>query len=504
MTKREATGAARGTGGAPPILTVFFAGVLALASFAVDVAWPQRSGGGLLHVVPLAFLAWRGAAPPRAAAFLLATLVGVSALLHLGAVPRPGAWRWHLLGLGGLGLAAGLLELRRRAQSARDTMGERYRAVLETAVDAIITIDARGCVLDCNRATETLLGYSRRELVGQNIKMLMPEPHCGGHDGYLRRYLETGESRIIGVGREVEARRKDGTRVPVDLAVSELVIDGERAFTGILRDISARKRAENALEAANRSLVEKNRELQSIVYVASHDLRSPLVNIHGFSRELAASCEDLRDLAREPGLPPEFKQRLEQIVVERMPEDLDFVTTSAKKMDALLEGLLRLSRLGRAELSVRRVELSALVDEVAKSMEYQFKQEGAELIVGALPSVDGDETQLAQVFSNLFDNALKYRVLERPPEIRVSAAVEETQVRIAVEDNGIGIAPSHRAKVFEIFHRLSASREGGEGLGLTIAQRVVSRHGGAIWVEGAEGPGCRFVFTLPAALEEGS
>ena len=172
---------------------------------------------------------------------------------------------------------------------------ERLRAILQTAVEGIITIDERGIVESMNPAAEKTFGFKAVEIVGKNVSVLMPSPYRQEHDGYLANYLSSGQARIIGIGREVVGQRKDGTVFPMDLAVSEVRLANRRLFTGFVRDISERKKAEARLADLAQTLAEKNKELEAIVYVASHDLRSPLVNIQGFSRELAQACHRLRE-----------------------------------------------------------------------------------------------------------------------------------------------------------------------------------------------------------------
>src|ERR1041385_5484616 len=187
--------------------------------------------------------------------------------------------------------------------SALADSAERLRAILETAVEGIITIDERGLIESINPAAERTLGYQAKEVIGKNVSVLMPSPYREEHDTYLANYLRTGVAKIIGIGREVVARRKDGTTFPIDLSVSEVRLANRRLFTGFIRDITERRRSEERLAALAQTLAEKNKELETIVYVASHDLRSPLVNIQGFSKELVHACERVRAKLLETGSP---------------------------------------------------------------------------------------------------------------------------------------------------------------------------------------------------------
>lgn len=375
---------------------------------------------------------------------------------------------------------------------------KRIRAILKTAVEGIITIDDRGAVESINPAAEKLFGYQAAELIGKNVSLLMPPPFRDEHDDYIVNYIRTGHARVIGIGREVLGLRKDGSVFPMELSISEVRLAKGRLFTGFLRDITERKRAESKLAELARSLTEKNKELETIVYIASHDLRSPLVNIQGFSKELAHACQQVRSLiSQSPGATiPE--RELERLVAEDVPEAIAFIQAGVAKMDALLSGFLRFSRLGRVALSIEEIDMDDLIAAIARTMDYQIKQANIILTVETLPHCFGDSLQLNQVFTNLLDNAVKYRSPDREPFIHISARREAGRSVYSVRDNGIGIAAEYQDKAFEIFHRLNPAHSEGEGLGLAIAQRILERQNGQIWLESSAGTGSTFFVALPA------
>ena len=387
-----------------------------------------------------------------------------------------------------------------RADPGHSDTEERLRAILQTAVEGIITIDERGTIESINPAAERLFGFAAAEVVGKNVQVLMPSPYREEHDTYMANYARTGKAKIIGIGREVVGQRKDGSVFPMDLAVSEVRLANQRLFTGFVRDISERKRAEARLEDLAQSLAEKNKELETIVYVASHDLRSPLVNIQGFSQELTRACQRLGELLSGSLNPAQSAsgKEIKELLDEEIPEALEYIQAGVTKIDALLAGFLRYSRLGKAALRIERLNMNELLRSIVQAMEYQIQQSGAVLKVNPLPECLGDQTQVNQVFSNLIDNAIKYRQPQHPPEIEVSGLVENGRAVFTVRDNGIGIPADHQPKIFEIFHRLNPAKGEGEGLGLTIAQRILERQNGRIWVESAAGAGSRFFVSLPS------
>jgi PAS domain S-box-containing protein len=378
----------------------------------------------------------------------------------------------------------------------RSDTAERLRAILQTAVEGIITIDEHGMIESLNPAAEKTFGYRAEEIIGQNVSVLMPSPYREEHDTYMANYRQTGHAKIIGIGREVFGQRKDGSIFPLDLAVSEVRLADRRLFTGFIRDITERKRAEEKLAELAQTLAEKNKELETIVYVASHDLRSPLVNIQGFSRELAQACDRLRDRFLERQSSDETAE-LKRLLAEDIPEAIDYIQAGVAKIDALLSGFLRYSRLGRAALRIERLNMNSLIATILQAMEFQVKRAGATVQVGRLPECLGDAVQINQVFSNLLDNAIKYCAPLRPGLISVSGETEGGHSVFVVRDNGIGIAREHQNKIFEIFHRLNPTAGQGEGLGLTIAQRILERHNGRIWVESAPDKGSAFFVSLP-------
>lgn len=379
--------------------------------------------------------------------------------------------------------------------AARRDAEERLKAVLENVIDGVVTIDEHGIMQSVNPSMERLFGYSAAELQDRNVALLMPEPYRSGHDGYLQNYLRTGQAKIIGIGREVTGRRKDGSTFPMDLAVSEFRLGGKRFFTGLVRDITERKTAEarlkfyaEALEAQNAELERSNQELDDFAYIASHDLKEPLRGIHNYAAFLIEDHGDKLD----------YDGHAKLATINRL----------AQRLENLIDSLLVFSRVGRVELAIRETDLNEIVAEVLDSLTINLQEQGVKVSIPApLPNLCCDRVRIAEVFRNLIANAMKYNdKAEKCIEIGVCPAdrLHNSPVKLPgvvalyVRDNGIGIREKHLESVFRIFKRLHSRDQygGGTGAGLTIVKKIVERHGGQIWVESTLGAGSTFYFTL--------
>lgn len=370
---------------------------------------------------------------------------------------------------------------------------------IKNALDehSIVAItDPRGKITYVNDKFCSISKFSRDELIGQDHRII----NSGYHSKeFFRNLWET-----IGAGRtwhgEICNRAKDGSIYWVDTTIfPRLGPTGKPAqYIAIRTDISKRKEDEITLQVYAEDLAEKNQELGAIIYTVSHDLRSPLVNVQGFGRQLARACEKIQAAFEgSKGKAVTLDDVRPQLEVT-IPQALRFISAGVNKMEALLSGLLRYSRLGRETLTIARLDMNAILAEVVASTKFQIEAAGAELAVGLLPDCMGDAVQVSQVFSNLIDNAIKYRHPDRKPRISIQGRGREGQAVFTVTDNGLGIAPEHQAKVFEIFHRLNPDGPAGEGLGLSIAQRILTRQKGRLWIESDGQNGSTFYVSLPS------
>ncbi len=383
---------------------------------------------------------------------------------------------------------AALQENMERVSQARAQIAaseNRLRAVVDNALNGIITINERGIIESFNPACERLFGYKAPEVIGRNVKILMPEPYHSEHDGYVSRYVTTGEARIIGTaGREVSAQRKDGSVFPIELSVCEFQIEDGRHFSGIIHDITDRKEAEAALLDYTEALERSNRELDDFAYIASHDLKEPLRGIHNHSRFLLEDNQDKLD--------KDSVDKLKRLVY------------LSQRMERLVNDLLYFSRLGRQELAFQPTNIQEVIQDITKTLELFLTERKAKLTVaGKLPDITCDRTRVTELFRNLITNAVKYN--DKPEKsVEIGFLSSHTGPKgkfrnvFYVRDNGKGIAPEFHEEIFRIFKRLQASKEGeeGTGVGLTFVKKIVERHNGVIWLESELGEGTTFYFTL--------
>ena len=392
-----------------------------------------------------------------------------------------------------------------------DAALRRTQAILQAAMDqstaGIAIADApSGALRYVNDAGLLIRGGDRQSIVdGVGVAQYVASWQMLDFDGRSLRTEEVPLARAILFGetcsREFIIRRSENDDRIVLAKAAPIRDDGDLVVAAVVvfLDITERREQEAEREDLMRELTRKNEELEGMIYVASHDLRVPLVNVQGFGQRLETACTEL--LARGPVAAAGTAG--EPAVAERIVKALRYIRTSADKMDGLISGLLRVSRVGRIVHQPQRVEMNDLVLQVLASMEIQIQQAGAVVRVDSLPACAGDPQLLGQVFTNLIDNAIKYRAPDRPLGITLSARTEGREVIYTVADTGLGIPLEHQNKIWEMFHRLHPEGPAaGEGLGLKIVRRILDLHRGRVWVESAPGQGSRFFVALPATLEK--
>lgn len=251
------------------------------------------------------------------------------------------------------------------------------------------------------------------------------------------------------------------------------------------------------LESTVAELRRKNEEVEAFVYIVSHDLRAPLVNVQGFARELERSCASLKSNLAACSLQAHEREVFRTILDEDISGALHYISASSAKFERLIDALIGLSRQGRQVYQMVPVDVQELVAGTVATLQKMIAAAGASIRVGVLPPATADFTALGQVFSNLMANSIKYRSPLRPLEVEVGGETDSGLVRYWLRDNGLGIPDGGKSRLFQVFQRLHPAHASGEGMGLAIAHRIVERHGGKIWAESREGEGATFFFTLP-------
>jgi two-component system sensor kinase FixL len=363
-----------------------------------------------------------------------------------------------------------------------------YRRLVEAAPDAVIVADHEGTIVLVNEQAESLFDYSREELIGEAVELLIPERLREGHVGRRDGFAANPHVRPMGAGLELFGRGRSGREFPVEISISPVHTGTRHLVAAAIRDITDRRRMERELRRANIELGRSNEELEQFAYVASHDLQEPLRKIQAFG--------DLLRLEHAPAL------------VEEAREYIEIMQGAAARMQKLINDLLAFSRVSSQASPFVAVDLSQTVAEVVSDLEPTIEESGARVECERLPSLQADPVQMRALFQNLLSNAVKYRRDGVVPHVRIYARNDgKDHCQIVVEDNGIGFETKHAEKIFRVFQRLHGRNKfAGTGIGLAICQRIVNRHRGTISARGVPGEGAVFTVTLPErqAFEETS
>lgn len=360
-------------------------------------------------------------------------------------------------------------------------------AIEDSSLDAIITIAEHAQIRSFNPAAERLFGYLEHEVKGRNVKLLMPPPYRDEHDGYMRRYLATGEKRIIGIGRIVTGRRRDESTFPMELSVGETSVDGHPIFVGFIRDLSEIAREHRRVAELQNELFHVSRlgEMGQMAAGLAHEVNQPLAAVMNFAeagKQIIGFAENLQDagealsgilekIEKQAARAAEIIRRLQAFIEKRN------IARSYEDINVLIEESLALALVGTRRRDVR-VELA---------------------LAPKLPRVFVDGVQIQQVLVNLMRNALDAMENQPHREILVATGLEEPGfVSITVADNGPGIDPSIAGRLFEAF---VTTKRAGMGVGLAISRQIVEAHRGRLWCETEPGKGARFRFTIPLTAE---
>ena len=366
---------------------------------------------------------------------------------------------------------------RQRAEEALRGSEERFRILAVTANDAIITADRHGNITYFNPGAERIFGYGATEVNGKPLTVLMPERFRDAHHAGIARYLATGEARVVGKTVELAGQKKNGAEFPLELSLASWQRGSEIAFTAIIRDVTERKRVEETLRRHTAQVEAANAELDAFAYSVSHDLRAPLRGIDGFSQAL---LEDYADRLDDAG-----------------KDYLTRVRSASQRMATLIDDLLNLSRVTCSEMHVGPLDLSALATGIAEGLQKRDPARRVEVAIAPGLHVSADPGLMRVVLQNLLENAWKFTGKLPDARIEVGSVPHDGGRAYFVRDNGAGFDMTYVHKLFGAFQRLHGTQEfDGTGIGLATVQRVIHRHGGRVWAEGAVGDGATFYFTL--------
>jgi PAS domain S-box-containing protein len=377
---------------------------------------------------------------------------------------------------------------RKRAERALRESEARKTAVMEAALDAIVMMNHEGSITEWNPAAENTFGYTRSEALGTRLsELLLSLPLQSQHTTELERYLDMGDAPSSGRRIEVPLRRRDGSQFPAEVVVVRIMSEGAPLFVGYIRDITERRQAAEAevLRAAKEAAEEANAELEAFSYSVAHDLRTPLRAISGFSSALREDWGDRFD--------------------EEAKENLASIVAGAHRMGQLIDALLGLARLTRTEPRRAAVDMTQLARATIEQLRATDPSRAVDFVVTDGLVAQGDAQLLRILLENLLGNAWKFTSKKRDARIEFGREEPGSVTDYFVRDNGAGFDMTHVSKLFAPFRRLHSGDEyEGTGIGLATVQRIVRRHGGRVWAEGAEDRGATFRFTLAASEAMGT
>jgi two-component system, LuxR family, sensor kinase FixL len=447
----------------------------------------------LLYVPAVLVAGGLGGFGPGLLATALSVIAGMFVPPPSAALSAPEVAGTILFALIGLGISWSGEQLQRNrvraASIAREALASEAHlaSILDTVPDAMIVIDEQGIIHSFSSTAERQFGYTVAEVIGKNINMLMPSPYRENHDGYLERYLRTGERRIIGIGRLVVGERKDGSTFPMELAVGEMRSGDRRFFTGFIRDVTQRQQTEGRLQELQSELVHISRltAMGEMASALAHELNQPLLAIVGFMKGAqrllgSGGGEDRSGMLRDA---------------------MDKAAEQALRAGQIIRRLRDFVARGESE---RRVEgVKKLIEEASALALVGTKDHGVRVRFQFDPAVDlvlVDKVQIQQVLLNLLRNAVEAMETSQKRELVVSTATaDDAMITIAVADTGSGIAPDVASQLFQPF---VTSKRHGMGVGLSISRSIIEAHGGQIRAEPNPGGGTIFRFTLRAAVQE--
>lgn len=370
-----------------------------------------------------------------------------------------------------------LLENEKKLSTLFEAMTD--MVVLHEVVDneAMEGVNCR--IIDCNNSFAEMIGIKKEDVVGKLAGEIY-HPDMSPNPEVYSKVALTGKSTQYTTYEQSMDKH----------FMVSMVSPKNGQFATVSTDITVIKQFQEIITA-------KNKELENYLYVASHDLRSPLVNIQGFSQLLKGNTDSIKNLLHDIQIEKEVKHQIDQIINEKIPQSLNFIFGSVSKMDYLIKGLLQLSRTGSVAMTIQQIDMNKLFEEVVRVNSFQINEIKGKIEADSLPACYGDKDLLNQLFSNIISNAIKYRKQSASLKISIGAEIKYNQVIYCIEDNGIGIEARHLEKIWNIFYQVNPkSPDTGDGIGLSVVKRIVDKHNGKIRVESEENRGTKFYITL--------
>jgi PAS domain S-box-containing protein len=347
---------------------------------------------------------------------------------------------------------------------------KKFENLLESAPDSIVIINDKSIIELVNIQTEKLFGYTRQEIIGKKIDILIPDRHKENHHNHVSKYFTNPKVRLMGKELELNGKKSDGLEFPVEISLSPMITTDGIWISAAIRDISERKAAED-------KIIKYSLEMEQFAYIVSHDLREPLLTIKNYIKILTE--EEINDSLNKNA------KKYAEIIIR-----------ASNRMEALINELLEYSRLSD-KMDFEKIDCNDLIDQIKKSLNLIIDSSGTKIFVNKLPVVRANSLKLKLVFQNIIDNSIKFRRKDVIPEIHISFIKVKNGWQFEISDNGIGMEEKHGAKIFNIFQRLhNKSEYEGIGIGLAHCKKIVEMHNGNIWVNSKLGLFSTFYFTI--------
>lgn len=359
---------------------------------------------------------------------------------------------------------------------------EQFKLVVESAPNAIILVNKIGNITLINKQTEILFGYKRNELVGKKMEILLPQRYLKNHPSHRSKFLANPQTRAMGAGRDLFAKRKDGTEFPVEIGLNPIETNDESLVLASIIDITERKKIEESIKLNSKKIENKNKELEQFTYIASHDLQEPLNTIISFIKLIEENSN----------------HKFSELDLQ----SFKFINQASSRMKELIKGLLDYGRLGQLG-KITKVDCNSLVRSVCKDLDSLIKKSEAKIHIKKLPTIYAYETEMRLLFQNLISNAIKFKKSNIAPEICISCERKNLKWEFSIKDNGIGIESKYNKKIFTIFQRLYGRNEyEGTGIGLAHCYKIIELHNGKIWLDSKLGYGSTFYFNIDTKINE--